>query len=626
MPSQIHYFLDRQLPEDFMQIGIVGSCSLQPERRGYVDRMYALLNNVSAATRVDTALGSVGFISLRVASWIRPNTAATNIGDLLVVIVGEVRQGGRTLDADAVAKRWQTDGEECLTQFGGSFAVITWHQKSHDLCIASDRLGMEKIFYRKAGESILFASELAPIRCQAPASEAINAYAVAEFLTASHMISSRSLVEGIEVVPPASTLTWKDGQLVKKKYWRPRAGNGPHGSVDDWAERLRSVLSEVIAKRCGDQELLLPLSGGLDSRCVASFIPSLSRARTRACSFGPSACNDLRYGRALARALGIPHKRLRLPSAFFREDLPLGQRLTDGEISIEALPMLQLRHEACPSRVMLHGFLGDVLSGGHLLPADSAAQGFAGFDLLWQKQYVKMGFSESLLTSVLVPERSHVVGAMRQDVAEALANADAEHFEERAMLIELEHRQARYVSYMHRAMSAYGPAWSCFLEPEVLDAFLELPLAHRRGQHAYRRMIRMQSPSLAAVPEATTELPMADIGAPAKARKASRFAETPFIWRVQRLGSNLERMAERVAGGWVSRRRRGHYVQLEDLARITDPEWFRSRLADSRLVEDWFQPAALLKMFDEHMGRHANHAVRLNNVVAFLEWRSGSGL
>ena len=104
--------------------------------------MYALLNNVSAATRVDIALGSVGFISLRVASWIRPNTAATNIGDLLVVIVGEVRQGGRTLDADAVAKRWQTDGEECLTQFGGSFAVITWHQKSHDLCIASDRLGM----------------------------------------------------------------------------------------------------------------------------------------------------------------------------------------------------------------------------------------------------------------------------------------------------------------------------------------------------------------------------------------------------------------------------------------------------------------------------------------------------
>lgn len=609
-----------------MQIGIVGSCSRGSERRGCVDRMYEALNNVPSARRVDVALGSVGFISLRVAPWIRPQTTTSKIDDLFVVIVGEARYEGRTLDARDVATRWQTEGKECLTQFGGAFVVITWNQESQTLSIATDRLGMEKIFYRVTGESIFFASELVPLRYESSVPAAIDAYAVAEFLTASHLISSRSLVEGIEVVSPATLLTWRDGQLAKKRYWRPRAGNGLTGSVDDWAERLGSVLSEAIAKRCDEQDLLLPISGGLDSRCVASFIPSLSRARTRACSFGPRACNDVRYGSAMARALGIPHTRLRLPPTFFREDLPLGQRLTDGEISIEALPMLQLRHEACPSRLMLHGFLGDVLSGGHLLPADSAAQGFAGFDLLWQKQYVKMGFSESLLTSILVPERAHVVGAMRQNVAEAIATADAEHFEERAMLIELEHRQARYVSYMHRAISAYGPAWSCFLEPEVLDAFLELPLAHRRGQHAYRRMIRMQSPGLAAVPEATTEVPMVDIGVPAKARKASRFAETPFLWRVHRLGSNLERMAERVAGGWVSRRRRGHYVQLEDLARVTDPEWFRSRLANNRLVEDWFQPAPLLKMFDEHMRRQANHAVRLNNVVAFLEWRSGSGL
>lgn len=609
-----------------MRVGLVGICSASVVSYSTVEHMYSALHRIPNATRARVQLPDGSCLQVRLPPWVSPDTVFAESANASLLCIGEARAGGQTLCARELLERWHREGERFLAHLGGSFVLVLWDNEPCRLLVVTDRLGMEKLFYAISGGVLLLATELAALRQASAHFNEVDEYSVAEFLTASHLIGRRSLVKGVQLLPPATIGSWTNGRWQLRSYWRPRAGFGPTATIDAWVERLRTELSKVLDAKCAAGELLLPLSGGLDSRCVAAFMPSAARSRTHAYSLGPLACNDVRYGRALARELNIAHTRLSLPSDFYREDLTLAQTLSDGEISIEALPLLQLRHVAHPQRVMLHGFLGDVLSGGHLLPTSVARDPAAAQEALWRQRYVKLGFDEAGLRRVLVPERAHVIGAMRQLVADALAAADAEHFEERALLVELEHRQARYVSYLQRSMSAYGPAWSPFLEPEVLDAFLDLPLAHRRGQHAYRVMLRMQSPALAGVPEATTERPVTDFAAAPRANKPARFAQTPGLWRLHRMSGAVQDWAERLAGGWVSQRRRKHYVQLEDLARRTDPHWFRARLEDPRLTDGWFQPKALHAMFEEHLRGQADHSVRLNNVVAFLEWRRTTGM
>ncbi len=610
-----------------MRIGLTGLVGFGGGGRQAADRMYEQLFPVGGARRLACDPGAGTVFSLRVAPWVRAEEVHSHRGALHLLVVGEARGVKGTLTAAGLLDLWQRAGPDSLIALGGAFVLVLWDAERLQLKIASDRLGMEKLYYYATTQGVLLATELGALLAHPACPRGIDDVAVAQFLTASHLIESRSMVQGVQIVPPASVVEWHGGQLTTRRYWYPSAGHAEEATVDAWAERLQGVLAPVHAARSDDTDILLPLSGGLDSRCVASFLPPAARPRTVAYSFGPRACYDVRFGRAVARALGIAHRRLPVPRTFFRDDLELAARLTDGEVSIEALPVLQLRHVATGSRALLHGFLGDVLSGGHLLPATALADPASAREQLWRQRYVKMGFDDTQLADVLVPERArHVAGAMRQTVMDALDRADAETLEERALLIELEHRQARYISYLQRALSAYGPCWTPFLEAQVVDVFLALPLVHRRGQHAYRRMLRARAPELAALPEAKTGRAMTDMAEVPRSAASSPLATLPILWRIERLKRRLLEQAERRAGGWVSHRRRLHYVQLEDCARIVDPGWFRARLLDRELIEGWFQAATLARLLDEHLAGRANHAVRLNNVVSFLEWRRSSGL
>lgn len=352
-----------------MRVGLVGISSAPADGHSTVDRMYSALHRIPNATRARISLPDGICLEVRLPPWVSADTVLAESANASLLCIGEVRAGGQTLCAREMLERWHREGERSLAHLGGSFVLVLWNNASRRLLVVTDRLGMEKLFYAVSGSVLLLATELAALRQASAHFNEVDEYSVAEFLTASHLIGRRSLVKGVQLLPPATIGTWADGRWHLRSYWHPRAGFGPTATVDAWVERLRAELSKALDAKCAAGELLLPLSGGLDSRCVAAFMPAAARPRTHAFSLGPLACNDVRYGRALARALDIAHTRLSLPSDL---DLALGQALTDGEISIEALPLLQLRHVAHPQRVMLHGFLGDVLSGGHLLPTSVA--------------------------------------------------------------------------------------------------------------------------------------------------------------------------------------------------------------------------------------------------------------
>jgi asparagine synthetase B (glutamine-hydrolysing) len=478
----------------------------------------------------------------------------------------------------------------------------------------------------RQGRLLLFSTELAALLAHPAVPREVDAYALAQFLTCSHLVDEHSMIRGVTVCRPATVTVWSEQGGSDRVYWQPRIGEGADDGLDAWADRMAEVLRSSVASRAHGTGLLLPVTGGLDSRAIAACLPDSARDGLRCCTFGHAHCHDVRYGRRIARALGAEFRFLPLAADFFRSYLPYATSLADGEISIEALPMLCLLDAAEPGTTQLNGYLGDALSGSdhpdlRPLPNDAAR-----FELVWNRLFQRMGFSEAQLRIVMLPEQyAEIKDRVRDYVRRLYDEAEAPNATDNILAIKLQTRQWRYISYMGRVLGGHYRFEAPFLDNDVLDVFLSMPMAHRLDQRAYRRMLVRHAPHLAAVPEMKTHRPVsfADVYG---VKKAGRPMHTPgylpdgLEWRIKRVRHKLGGWVAGLSGGWLGLHNRDYYVHHDESIRRVATNWFRARLLEHPLAGEWFDTRALRTLWDEHLAGKMDHSIRINNVVAFLAW------
>lgn len=606
-----------------MEVGLACVFSPDPRTSAHVDDMARQLAPIDNATRNGIDSRPLA-LRTRTLPWVEQPVARDPATGSTLVLLGRAWLGTRDIPADTLLQGFLRDGQNALTQLGGSFGILVWVPQTETLTVVTDRLATKKIYVWNSGDTTLLATELRALLGHPLAPRGIDEAAVEQFLITSHLVDTRSLIRDVRVLPTGSLTQITRAGMTSERYWTPAIAPAHDDGLDNWADRLADVLSPAVRARCGDGPPLLPLSGGLDARSVAAFIPPALAAAATTGSFGHGHCYDVRHGRRIARALGASFSRLPIPEDFFRRYLDPVQMLCDGEVSIEAFPMYRLIEMGPPGRTMLMGFLGDALSGGHLLGLERTQETSSQLDAVWRKKYQGKGFSEQLLDQVLLPERYQASrGSTRALMHAALNEADAETLDEKALVVELHHRQSRYISYFGRLLSSRYRVENPFLDLDVLDTFLSMPLVHRQGQRAYRRMLVRHAPRLAAVPENKTHKPVtyADThGMPSASKLNSTSAHLPAAlqWRLTKVQNTLGNLLVAASVGWLGPHNRDFYVHHDENIRRVDPEWYRAKLLDSPLAAGWFNLPGLKKLFDEHMTRKQDHSTRINNVVAFM--------
>lgn len=609
-----------------MEVGLVCIFSSDPHVRAHVDHLAKRMIAIEHSTRDGFDSPPIA-LRARIAPWINQPFAYDPATQTHLILLGHAWLSCQEINADTLLQHFLSDGQAALTCLGGSFAFLIWQPYTQTLQVVTDRLSTKKIYIWCSEEgTILLATELLALLSYPEVLHEIDPVAVEQFLITSHLIDCRSLIRDVQILPPGTITHIDCSGLSFSNYWTPRIESTHDNGLNAWADRLADVLSPAVKARCRDVPPLLPLSGGLDSRSVAAFIPFSLGAAATAGSVGHSHCYDVRYGRRVARVLGAAFKFLPLPNDFFCRYLEPVHMLCDGEVSIEALPMYHLIEMGLPGQIMLMGYLGDVLSGAHLLGLEYIQNMPDALDVIWRMKYQKKGFSEQLLQCVLLPERYQAIkGSTHALMQSALEKADANTLDEKALVVELYHRQSRYISYFSRVLSSKYCVESPFLDLDVLDTFLAMPLCHRQGQRAYRRMLVRHAPKLAAVPEAKTHRPVtyADRHEIRDTSAMSRFSSdlpAGLRWRLNTIQRKAVDWLVVISHGWLGPHNRNCYVHHDESIRYVSPEWFRIRLLDDPLAADWFHLPALKKLFEEHMARKQDHSIRINNVVAFLAW------
>ncbi len=166
--------------------------------------------------------------------------------------------------------KWQAD---CVRHLLGDFAFVVWDARKRELFCARDHLGVKPFYYYHQGRGLIFCSESWVIALHAGVPATLNEARIADFLT-PHLEGydkTSTFYREISRLPPAHTLTFRDGRLTIKRYWEPTPKAVWHASDDDYIEALNALLTQAIGERCRGSKPALLLSGGIDSAAVAGI-------------------------------------------------------------------------------------------------------------------------------------------------------------------------------------------------------------------------------------------------------------------------------------------------------------------------------------------------------------------
>jgi len=347
-----------------------------------------------------------------------------------------------------------------------------------------------------------------------------------------HQLGDRTIFNGISVLPPGSILTAGPDGVTITSYWRPGYRRGDDRGRDASAELAQRFIAatqrRVLHRRA---PLGIFLSGGLDSRCVAGALATTG-APVTAFTFGDESNRDVRYARQLASRLGFSHQVYTHRGHDFTAALSRVVWRTEGTTAFpECLSIEFHRHIRQDARLVFNGHFGDALSGGHLLP-----------ELFWLRRrdlaghilHKRIRIPKERLRALCVPERfDSLYDELTSSVAHGLDRFD----EDRPVLLynlwDLDVRQRRYTQSTQAVDRYLLEQVSPFLDNEVVELCLGLPLSELFGQRCYLRTILDAFPACADVPWART----------------GRAIESNHALRMFRLGSDsVLRKSETLSG------------------------------------------------------------------------------
>ncbi|CAG0939149.1 asparagine synthase (glutamine-hydrolysing) [Gammaproteobacteria bacterium] len=193
-----------------------------------------------------------------------------------------------------------------LATIGGEFALFAMDSASRSLVLASDAFGSVPVYYASVSGGLAFGTDLGWVARRAGAAGAIDPQALFDYLFFNVVPGSRSIFKGVHKLPPASTLSWRDGRSSLRRYWQPGFRH-----TDTALDGLRQESFEAISAAVG-RVANLPgmgcfLSGGLDSSSVCGLAARHAGSGVRAFTIGFDVpdYDESRYARISARHFGL---------------------------------------------------------------------------------------------------------------------------------------------------------------------------------------------------------------------------------------------------------------------------------------------------------------------------------
>lgn len=238
--------------------------------------------------------------------------------DRLYVLWGSVYEQEGVNPAELAAGIYLKSGERDLFDIDGEFifAEIT---SSKEMTLMQCNYGMQDIYYRFFGESVVFTTE--PSLLFRDYSEAdIDEESVADFLLYGKMIGENTLSKRVKSIGRGQEIRIKDQKAeVYRNHMMLSEPVKEDWSIDEVVEELSDIYLQSVWKRAEklvDKSVIF-LSGGQDSRLLLAAFNALFDRKVSCVSFGQFGAEEIRCAETAAEVHDNPFQKIYLKPADF---------------------------------------------------------------------------------------------------------------------------------------------------------------------------------------------------------------------------------------------------------------------------------------------------------------------
>jgi asparagine synthase (glutamine-hydrolysing) len=280
-----------------------------------------------------------------------------------------------TSDTEVLLEAWRKWGTTGLHRLRGMFAFGVFDERTGDLVLARDQLGIKPLFLVRRGRGVAFASELKALAAELGGSLTVDDTALVASLLYYWVPDGRCAFTEAEKLPPGSWARFRpNGDVERGNFWSLRQvaeeGAAYEGELD-----LNAVIEDSTRKHLlADVPVATFLSGGLDSSYLTALAareqPGISaytigfRAEDAKFEAMP---DDLMYAKKVAAQFGVDLHEIEiapqvldlLPRMTYHLDEPIGD-----PAAINSYLICTAAREA-GVKVMLSGMGADELFAGY---------------------------------------------------------------------------------------------------------------------------------------------------------------------------------------------------------------------------------------------------------------------
>jgi len=388
--------------------------------------------------------------------------------------------------------------KERVAKLNGSWALaVQW--PDGEAVAAVDRLQTIPLFYgRKADGGLVIANNTADLSdCEN--ARVLDEEAAIELLHSGYVMGCRTLRRGVCRVEPGGMLHWKNHSLTCSRHYRFLRTGWSTAGQRELTDQLDAVMHRVFArwvKAHAEQRIIVPLSGGLDSRLILAMLKLHGHPNLLAINYGRPGGIESNISYDVAKALGVPWKFFPYEDGEWHS-LMVSTTMRDfwrfsGQDAVlphiqDYLALHKLRYqEPKVDGVFFAGMVGDMIAGvwvpDHFVDNEGLLDIKAVCSWLFYRKYAAV--------PVLRRDRARINHRMM----EFFSHVPFSHHHNSAAafdLFEFENRQARYIGNSVRSFEFYGYQWRLPLcDHELIEFFLSVPTQLRELKRLYALWMR----------------------------------------------------------------------------------------------------------------------------------------
>ncbi|AYH42281.1 asparagine synthase (glutamine-hydrolyzing) [Azoarcus sp. DN11] len=275
-------------------------------------------------------------------------------------------------DSETILHAYDRDGDDCLQQLCGMFALALYDRPRKRLLLARDRLGIKPLFLGEVPGGYAFASELKALLPALPGAPAIDPDGLVQFLHNQFNSGRTTILKGVERIAPGEAVLFEAGRLVRRwQYWSALDVRAQRLTFEEAREQFDPLMETVMHQHMrADVPFGLFLSGGVDSGTLLALLTQYGKHPVRTFSVGfpgTGTQDELPPAREMATRYGSVHTEIRPDKIELFEHLPATVWAADDLMrDYASIPTSLLsQHAAQELKVVFSGEGGDEVFAGY---------------------------------------------------------------------------------------------------------------------------------------------------------------------------------------------------------------------------------------------------------------------